>query len=116
MDVVGSLVLFILAITAKLCIDIARHWDDKVTFHGQGALIASIAIVGCSWMAGWSSLPMFLFGWWAIFDTAWGWIVLKKPFYVGTTAKLDILQRKYPWVQVAKYVGFILSIILYVTI
>lgn len=111
-----ALPIFFIALMAKLWVDIRLWKRGKGNDHVLGPALI-VALIGfCTILAGWESLPLWLFAWWALFDTLWGLIVLGKPFYVGTTARLDILQRKYPWIQVAKYVGLILSIILYVTI
>lgn len=72
-----------------------------------------MVIIACSWIAGWETAGIWAFGWWALFDTFWGLLAVRNPFYIGETAWLDRLQRAYGIIQVLKYAGFIASLIIY---
>lgn len=58
----------------------------------------------CSWLGGWRSIAMWFFVFWMLMDSLWGLFTGYGFLYLGTTAKLDILQRDYPVIQIAKYV------------
>lgn len=99
-----ALVIFVLTLAGKLAFDLHLYYSGGVNHHLTGPAIVLVCLIGCSWLAGWLSTPMWLLGYWALFDSLWGLFTGNGAFYLGTTAWLDILQNQYPALQVAKYV------------
>lgn len=99
-----GIILFTLTLAGKLIIDLSLYNSGGVNNHTLGAVIVFVALSACSWLSGWRSIPMYFFVFWALFDPLWGLFTGNGLLYIGTTAKLDILQRSYPVIQVAKYV------------
>lgn len=111
---IWGFVIFAVTLIAKLNLDYWQYLKGKKINHALEAVFVTIALGVASFFAGWISAPMFFFGFTCLFDPAFAMLIGQKPFYVGTTAKLDILQRKYPFLQVLKYILFVGSIILYI--
>lgn len=109
-----ALVVFTLTMAIKLAIDLKRYQSGKPNRHILGPAIVFTALIACSWLSGWIWVLGWFFTWNAVFDTLWGTLALREPFYIGTTAWLDRLQRKYRVLQVLKYLLAITSIVLYV--
>lgn len=113
-SMIWAITIFAITIIIKLAIDLKRWQSGNVNKHSLGPGIVAGVLITCSYICGWWSVPMWFFGYWALFDTLWGVLAIRDPFYVGETAWLDKLQRKYRVLQVLKYVLAIGSIILYV--
>lgn len=105
---------FLVCLTVKLVVDIKQFHSRKTINHGLEAVFVFVALAVLSLVAGWKSAGIWFFGWWCIFDLLWNVLVGNPPFYVGTTAALDKLQRKYPVLQYVRYVLFIGSIIFFI--
>lgn len=99
-----AIILFILAMAGKLIIDLHLYYSGGVNNHTLGAVIVFACLGVCSWLSGWRSILMWFFLFWALFDSLWGLFTGNGLLYIGTTAKLDMLQRNYPIIQVSKYV------------
>lgn len=63
---------------------------------------------------GWWAIPMVLFVYWILFPGIFNLLIRQDWDYVGNTAYLDKLERKYPVITYIRYGGAILSIILYI--
>lgn len=98
-----AIILFVLTITGKLIIDLNLYYSGGVNNHTIGAAIVFVSLGVCSWLAGWRSIAMWFFVFWMLMDSLWGLFTGNGFLYLGTTAKLDILQRDYPVIQVLKY-------------
>lgn len=109
-----ALVIFLLVLIGKLIFDLHLYFSDKPNKHFIGPIIVVIALAICSWLAGWLSIQMWFLNWWMLFDGFYGLFIGHGFFYVGTTAKLDILQRKYQLLFWFKYIAAPVSIILYI--
>lgn len=112
-QMIGFLI-FGVTLIVKLNVDYWQYLKGKKINHSLEAVFVTILLVGASYFSGWWAIPMFFFGFTCLFDPAFALLMGQKPFYLGTTAKLDILQRKYPFLQWLKYILFIGSIILYI--
>lgn len=82
--------------------------------HLRGILLRVPSFAVAAWLNPWSALLAFTY--WAAMDTAIGWIKHGKPLYLGTRAKLDILQHKYPWLVPVKFAVGVGSLITYILI
>lgn len=109
-----ALILFILTIAGKLWFDLHLYFAGGTNNHILGPAIVVVSLAVCSWLAGWYSIPMWLFVYWAVFDSLYGLFIGHGLLYIGTTAKLDILQHKYGFLQALKYLLAVASIIFYV--
>lgn len=109
-----ALILFVVTIAGKLLIDLLLYFNGGENNHLVGPAIVIVSIGVSSWLAGWRSIPMWLFGYWAVFDSLYGLFIGHGLLYIGTTAMLDVLQRDHPWIQVTKYVLAVASTIFYV--
>lgn len=114
---VAALFIFALTLAGKLVFDAKEHFGRKTIDHSKEAAIVIILLVVASLAWGWKDwlfagayLLAFLSIFWAVFDSAFGLIIARNPFYLGTTSKLDRLQTKYLWIQVAKYVVAMFSV------
>lgn len=108
-----AIIIFILTIAGKLIIDLHLYYSGGVNNHIIGPAIVLISLGVCSWISGWRSIPMWLFTYWALFDSMYGIFIHQGFFYIGTTAKLDILQRHYLIILWMKYILSIASIVYY---
>lgn len=111
---IWALIIFVACLTIKLAIDLRQYHSRKTINHGLEAVFVATALVGVSWLAGWYSLPMWFFGWTCLFDPAFSLLIGQKPFYIGETAALDKIQRKYPFLQLLKYLLLTVSIIFFI--
>lgn len=109
-----AIIIFAVCLSVKVAIDLRTHYSGKQVNHKAGALVVCIALLTLSFWVGYKSAPMWFFGWWVIFDLCWNVFVGNPLLYVGETAYLDKLQRKYPVLQVARYLLFIGSIIFFI--
>lgn len=107
--IIISLILFTIVLAGKLIVDLHLYFLGGVNNHLIGPAVVAVCIGVCSWLGGWRSIPMWLFCYWALFDSLYGVFIHQGAFYVGTTAKLDILQRQYPVLLWLKYIGAIAS-------
>lgn len=105
--IIISFILFAILIALKLLIDLNLFFSGKINNHLIGPIIVCVVIAVCSFLSGWRSIAMWLFAFWAIFDSLYGVFIHQGIFYVGTTAKLDILQRKFEILLWLKYIGAI---------
>lgn len=109
-----ALLIWLAAFVAKLWRDVWLYRNGKRNRHTIGPALVVVAIAAATYFGGWITLPLWGFGWWALFDPAYALSIGKHPSFLGTTAKLDRLQRKYPFLVYLKYALFIASIIFYV--
>jgi hypothetical protein len=108
-----AIIIFVLTIAGKLSFDIHLYFAGGVNNHIEGPIIVFICLIGCSLLGGFTSIPMWPLVYWPVFDTLYALFIGQGPFYIGTTAKLDILQHDYPVLQVLKYVLAIASIVFF---
>lgn len=105
---------FVVCMAIKLAVDLQQFHSRKTINHALEAVFVAIALAALSFLAGWKSAGIWFFGWWMVFDFMFNVLVGNPPFYVGETAWLDKLQRKYPVLQFARYVLFIGSVIFFI--
>lgn len=110
---IWALLIFVATLIAKLAVDVRLYLRGGVNKHRVGPAIVLVALVACSWLAGWTSTGMWFFGWWILFDGLYNKLIGQDWFFVGETAKLDKLQRKYPFLVILKYSLFAASIAFY---
>lgn len=99
-----AIILFTLTLAGKLIVDLSLYYSGGVNNHTLGAAIVFICLSACSWLSGWRSIPMWFFGWWAIWDTLYALFIGQDWNYIGNTAWLDKLQINYPALQWFKYI------------
>lgn len=109
-----ALLLFIACLAGRLAYDTWLYQSRKVNNHVVGPAITLVVIVACCWLAGWLSIPMWFFGFAAIFDPSYAVLIGQKPGFLGTTAKLDRLQHRYPPLVWVKYIGAVVAILLFI--
>src|SRR5690349_2991355 len=104
----------IVILTVTLFIDLYTDTRPDVSVnHLRGWWLRWIGFIPALILMGpWSAGLAFTY--WSLFDPGWALIKHLYFFYVGTTAKLDTLQRKYPLLHVAKYVLGAAAIIIYI--
>lgn len=111
---IAAFVIFSCTLIGKLIFDLHLYYSGEANKHTLGPMIVFIALVVCSWLGGWITIPMWWFGYWAIFDTLYAVCIGQKFYYVGTSAWLDKMQRRYPVLVYIKYGGAILGIVLFI--
>ena len=84
--------------------------------HTYGALIrmaglAAPIVLTFPWLA-----SAIIFGYWIFFDGIFNLLTGENWFRIGTTSTIDKFQLKYPWARWIKYIGFILSVLLFFVI
>jgi hypothetical protein len=109
-----AIILFVVTLVGKLVVDLNLYFNNAVNYHIFGPAVVLIVLAACSVLSGWRSIPVWLFVWWSVFDSLYGLFIHQVFFYVGTTARLDILQRTYPWIIWLKYIGAVASVIYYI--
>lgn len=116
-----ALVILTLTLAGKLVFDRHLHFSRKTIKHaGEAAVVVILLVVASLFAAHGFKVSAglyflgFLFIFWAAFDPLFGLIIAGDPGFLGTTAKLDRLQHKYPWIVWAKYIGAVISIILFI--
>lgn len=102
-----------LIIAATMAIDV--YTDTRPTTkvkHLRGALLRVPSFAVAAWLDPWSLLLALPY--WGLFDMLFGWVKHGKPLYLGTRSKVDLLQRRYPWLVPVKFVLGVGGIILYI--
>lgn len=118
----SSIIIVIATLLGKLAYDRHKHFSREKINHTVEGAIVFVLLVTASLIAGrftdWLTIAlaliMYLFIFWALFDLGFGTLIAKDPLFLGTSAKLDRLQHKYPWVVWAKFIGVPVSIILFI--
>lgn len=105
-----AVILFTLLIIVKLFIDIHLYNAGGVNSHVLGPLLIAIGLCICSILGGLYSIPMWFLCYWAVFDSMYGLFIGQSLLYIGTTARLDILQHTYPVLQWLKYILAVISV------
>jgi hypothetical protein len=108
--------IFAVLMALKLAIDYRTHLSGKRIDHDKefGILTAGLIVLSLFMHPFWLSLPMLGMLAWVIVDMGMGALLTRKPFYLGTTARLDRLQRRYPAIHVLKYILAIATTTLYI--
>lgn len=109
---ITSLIIFFLTLAAKLTYDRHRYLSRKTIYHGREAIVVSIALIAASYFADWKTIPLWFFGFWVLFDGFFNLLIGQPWGYLGETAKLDKLMRKYPLIIILKYFGLFASTII----
>lgn len=109
-----AICLFAAVLIGRLTYDDWLYKAGKKNTHLRGPIITAVVLTVCSILCGWLSIPMWLFGFWALFDTFYALLIGQKWYYTGTTSKLDKLQAQNPALKWFKYVGMVISIIVYI--
>ena len=118
-----GVIILILTLVAKLLFDSYLHFSKKTIKHkGEAAIVVVLLAIGACLQAhgilkisAGVFLLCYLFIFWAVFDTLFGLIIARDPFYLGTTSALDRLQKKYTVLLILKYLLAVLSIALLIT-
>lgn len=101
-----ALSLFGACFAGRIIYDVfVLYFGGKTNKHTKGPLITAAVIIICSWLAGWFTGFMWAFAFMALFDPLYGISIGQGPGYLGTTAKLDRVQHRYPWLVWLKYIG-----------
>lgn len=108
-----GILIFLATISADLITDVGRYYDKKKVNHTRGALLRLIGIVPAAYFMGWVSAPMLLFWYWVLFNGLYNVFIGKEWEFVGTTAWIDRMIRKHPWINWVKYGGLVNATILY---
>lgn len=102
-----------LIILLTLAIDL--YTDTRPTTkvkHLRGALLRVPSFALAAWLNPWSLLLAVTY--WAAFDLLFGYIKHRNIWYLGTRAKLDKMQRRYPWLVPVKFVVGVGAVVLYI--
>lgn len=110
----AAFILFFAMMALKVGADVKLYQLRKVNKHVLGPALVLLGLIACSILAGWVSTPMWFFCWWVLFDGVYNLFIGQRWTFIGTTAKLDILQRKHPVLVWVKYLGAVLSVILFI--
>jgi hypothetical protein len=113
-NLIIALCLFAAVLIARLIYDVHLYMSGKPNTHFTGPVITVAVLIACTVLAGWLSGPMWFLSFWAIFDPAYNLLIGQKAGFIGTTAGLDQLQHKYPFLVWVKYCGAVVSIILFI--
>ena len=109
---IWGLVIFLVTLVAKLNYDLWQYHSRKTINHAREAAVVFILLTVASWLSGWISAPMWFLGFWILFNGIFNILIGQKWGYLGSTAKLDILETKYKWITAVKYALFIASVII----
>lgn len=112
---IWAVVLFVVTLALKLAFDIKLYFSGKKNRHQLGPALVLVSLVTCSYFGGWHSTPFWFFAFWNLFDVLYAFLIGQAWNYVGTTAFLDRMQRKYLAVRILKLAGLAISIILLIT-
>lgn len=89
-----------------------NRWDQGRINHGRGAAIRLLVLIGCLFID-WHSICLWIpYG--IIFDICLNLGRKLRVLYVGETAWIDRLQRRYPFLIWLKYGAGVASIIIYI--
>lgn len=99
---------------ATLAVDLYTDTRPSVKVnHLRGWLLRLIPYAFCIIMDGFIAAPL-AFTYWALFDTGYGIIVHRNWLYIGTTAWLDKLQRRYSDTRELKYLFGLIALTGYI--
>lgn len=113
--IIISICLWAACLIGRIIYDVfILYFGGKVNKHTIGPGITVVVIIVCSILAGWLSGFMWLFAFAAIFDPAYALLIGQKAGFLGTTAKLDRLQHRYPWLVWTKYIGAVCFTLLFI--
>ena len=110
---IWGILIFIAVLVIDLWTDVDRYFDGRKVNHTRGAIFRVIGLAPAVYFMGWLSAPMLFFLYIILFNGLYNTFIGQKWEYVGDTAKMDRLQRKYPILKTIKYIAFIASAILY---
>lgn len=82
--------------------------------HWRGLLLRLPSFAVAAWLEPWSLLLALPY--WGLFDVLFGWVKHGKPLYLGTRSRLDLLQRRYPWLVGVKFMVGVGALIIYILI
>jgi hypothetical protein len=82
--------------------------------HMVGAGLRIAGLIIAMWFLGWLSIPLILFSYWVFYDGLFNVATGQNFFRIGTTAWLDIQQRRYEIIIWFKYTGFGGFLLLYI--
>ena len=108
-----GLLLYCLTLTADIITDYRLWLHKKSPNHTRGFLLRIVPLGAALWLMGWWSVGL-VFTYWLTMDCIFGLLIARTPFYVGTTARLDRLQRANPWVMVLKFALGIAGVVVYI--
>jgi hypothetical protein len=109
-----AIILFVLTIALKLYFDVHLYFSGGLNNHLTGPILVACSLIICSGLTYWISFPMWFLCYWAMFDTLYALFIGQGAFYVGATAKLDIVQRDHPSVQILKYLFALLIVYIFI--
>lgn len=108
-----GIAIYALTIVVDLFTDVRLWYKDQKVNHFRGAALRLIGLIPACWLIGWAVIPLALFLYWILFEGMYNVLIGQKWWYIGETAKIDKLQRKYPAIKILKYVLLIFSILFY---
>ena len=106
-----GILILILTIGVDLITDVNLYYKKGKVNHVRGAALRLICLAPASYLMGWQFIPLILFAYWILFEGFYNLLIGQKWNYVGETARIDKLQRKYPVIYWLKYIGLAGSII-----
>jgi hypothetical protein len=109
---IWAFLIFFATLAIDLYTDIRLFYRRRPVKHVRGAILRLLGLIPACLFGGWVFVPFAFFGYWSLFDTLWGLFTSRKWPFIGSTSKLDRLQRKYPALLWFKYLGFIASIVI----
>lgn len=105
--------IWLATLVIDLFTDVRRYYQRRAVDHTRGAVLRLFGLVPACALGGWAFIPVALFGYWILFNGLYNVFTGRRWFYVGGTANLDKLERRYPWIVWVKYLAFLTSIIIY---
>jgi hypothetical protein len=111
--IITGIFLVIATLGIDVFTDVRLFYKKKRVNHFRGALLRLIGLIPAVYLLGWLSIPMIGFWYMTLFNGVYNLFIGQRWEFVGTTAKLDRIQRKHNWLRYVKYAGLILSTILY---
>ncbi len=110
---IPGLIIYLLTLALDIITDYRLWAKHKSPNHTRGFLLRILPLGVALWLMGWWSLGL-LFTYWMLMDSIFGLLIARTPLYVGTTARLDRLQRVNPWIMVLKFVLGIAGAVVYI--
>lgn len=105
-------VILTLLLAVDLVTDYRLYLQKKGPNHKRGALLRLIGFIPAVWVGGWWAAGL-VFTYWFMFDDIW--MLLSRGYWVGKSAMLDKLQRRYPPLIAVKHILGITALVLFFT-
>jgi hypothetical protein len=109
---IWGILIWIATIMIDLVTDHRLRLKKRPVNHARGALLRLVGLVPATILIPFEAIGIVWFGYWVAFEGLNNLMNGQKWGYVGETAWIDKMTRKYPVIKWLKYIGLAASIVI----